>query len=221
MSEKSFITENLAQYIEVLPDDFESISVDRRHKLSALAQYILKKYRTGKTINFIFICTHNSRRSHLSQLWAQTAAYYYGIERINCYSGGTEARAFNHRAVAVMKRAGFSIVTEDNNENPRYSVEFSNDAPKITAYSKEYRDEFNPQSGYIAVMTCSEADQNCPVVHGAEQRFSLPFTDPKESDDTPQESESYDLRCRQIASEMFYVFSNIANPTSNNYSNPQ
>ena len=58
-------------------------------------------------------------------------------------------------------------------------------------------------------MTCSDADQNCPVVLGAEKRISLPYVDPKISDGTPEESKVYDERCLQIAIEQLYVFSKI------------
>jgi len=209
MPEKSFISKKIGQYIENLIENYENINAERQDKLSAIARYISEKKKTDTQINFIFICTHNSRRSHISQLWAQAAAYYYGIERINCYSGGTEVTAFNYRAVAAMKRAGFSILPVNSSENPHYSVSFSDDTSEMTVFSKEYGDAFNPQSDYIAVMTCADADQNCPIVQGAAKRFSLPYTDPKESDDTDQEEEIYDLRCRQIATEMFLIFSKV------------
>jgi hypothetical protein len=58
-------------------------------------------------------------------------------------------------------------------------------------------------------MTCSEADKNCPVVRGAAVRVALPYEDPKVADGTPAEAARYDERSRQIATEMFYLFSEV------------
>jgi hypothetical protein len=58
-------------------------------------------------------------------------------------------------------------------------------------------------------MVCAEANESCPIVPGADFRLGLPYQDPKAFDNTPQQNEKYDERCRQIAREMFYVFSQI------------
>lgn len=58
-------------------------------------------------------------------------------------------------------------------------------------------------------MTCSHADENCPFIPGAETRIPVRYEDPKEFDDTEMESEKYDERSKQIASEMFFVFSRV------------
>ena len=74
-------------------------------------------------------------------------------------------------------------------------------------FSKKYADKTNPQEKFAAILVCSSADKGCPVVFGADARFAIPFDDPKSFDDTPQESEKYLERCRQIAREMFFVMS--------------
>ncbi len=152
-----------------------------------------------------FICTHNSRRSQFSQIWAQLAADMHGIEA-DCFSGGVEVTAFNERAVESMKRAGFKV-TKNGEENPKYYLFYSDDASPIVTYSKLY-DEMGSDP-YAAVMTCSHADENCPFIPAAEIRIPVRYEDPKAFDDSPQEAEKYDERSLQIASEMFYVFSKI------------
>ena len=58
-------------------------------------------------------------------------------------------------------------------------------------------------------MTCSHADENCPVVTGMEKRISLPYNDPKDFDGTPQEAEKYSERVIEIGTEILYAFSQV------------
>ena len=44
---------------------------------------------------------------------------------------------------------------------------------------------------------------------GAEKRIPITFEDPKAFDNTPQQAEKYNERSLQIATELFYVFSQI------------
>ncbi len=190
--------------------DFDSISEERKEILSKLSDYIKTKSDKGEEINLTFICTHNSRRSHMSQIWAQTAAEYYGVKNVFTYSGGTEATAFNPRAVKALKKAGFSIEKTGEAKNPVYLVSYDDHHKEpLKCFSKKYSDEFNPQENFIAVMTCTDADEACPVVFGAEARFSIPFEDPKKFDGTDKEEMMYDQRCKQIATELLYVFSSV------------
>jgi arsenate reductase len=158
----------------------------------------------GNTARLTFIGTHNSRRSHFGQVWAAVAAHYFGMQNIETYSGGTEVTAFNPRAVAALERVGFEVETTKE-ENPHYRLYFAEDVESLLCFSKKYDDPANPQKDFIAIMTCSEADENCPFIPGAKHRFSLTYRDPKEADDAPQETNRYDERCRQIATEMCYL----------------
>ncbi len=193
--------------IKKFEDEYSQIPEERKHILKQIAEFVKGKKALGEKPLFNFICTHNSRRSHLSQIWAQAAATYYGIENIQCYSGGTEATAFNIRAVKAMRDVGFKIAKTDESENPRYEVRFSDTQMPLIAFSKVYSDPFNPANGFAAVMTCSHADENCPLVIGADTRISLPFNDPKDFDGTPQESEKYYERVLEIGREICYAFS--------------
>lgn len=202
--------DDLRAYVGTLVDQFDTIPEERRRELRKLALFIETKRSSGEPAKLIFICTHNSRRSHMGQLWSATAAAWYGVDGVGTFSGGTEATAFNPRAVAALERAGLEIEKpEGAGENPRYRVTYGPDGPVMEAFSKVYDDESNPQEGFAAVMTCAEADKNCPVVRGAALRVALPYVDPKEADDTPQEAERYDERARQIATEVFYLFSQV------------
>ncbi len=186
-----------------------NIPQERLGVLSSLIDYIQSKIDQGKEINLNFICTHNSRRSQFSQIWAQTAADYFGVPA-KCYSGGVEVTAFNERAVASIKRSGFKLVAQGEAEsNPIYSVFHSKDHEPIKAFSKLFDDPINKADQFAAVMTCSHADENCPFIPGTEQRIAVRYEDPKAFDDSPEEATKYDERSMQIASEMFYVFSQV------------
>ena len=184
-----------------------NINEDRIAVLKSLIDYIQSKIDQGQEINLNFICTHNSRRSQFSQIWAQTAADYFGVPG-KCYSGGVEVTAFNERAVASIKRSGFKVVAQGD-INPIYSVFHSEDHDPIKAFSKLFDNPVNKAEQFAAVMTCSHADENCPFIPGTEQRIAVRYEDPKAFDDSPQEAAKYDERSMQIASEMFYVFSKV------------
>lgn len=171
-----------------------------------LAAYVLGGCAQACPVRLNFICTHNSRRSHLAQLWAAAAAHENKFAHVEIFSGGTEATAFDHCAVAAIQRAGFQVACTTRDSNPSYQLRFSDQVPPVTSFSKVFDQAPNPQGGFAAVLVCSDADAACPVVPGAEQRFAIPYIDPEVADDTPDETATYDLRCRQIAREMLYVF---------------
>lgn len=189
--------------------DFESISEDRKIVLSPLVEYIQSKASSQLEIRLNLICTHNSRRSHLSQVWAQTAAAYYNINDVFCYSGGTEATAMFPMAAKTLAKQGFQIKTIAEGSNPIYTIKYAPNEHPVIGFSKTYDDDFNPQSEFVAIMTCSQADGGCPFIAGAEMRIPITFEDPKAFDNTPQQAEKYEERSLQIANEMFYVFSQI------------
>lgn len=199
----------LIEKIEMLGNSFDSISEERKKLLIEFSVHIANKLKEQKDVSLTFICTHNSRRSHISQIWAQAAAEYFGIPNIKCYSGGTEVTAFNSRAVKAMTKAGFKIEKKDDSGNPVYLVYYSDDRDPIECFSKVYSDEYNPRKDFAAIMTCSDADENCPVVFGAEARFQIRYDDPKEFDNTELEESKYDERVEQIGREMLYAFSQV------------
>ncbi len=206
---KNVLLTTLNTTVEQLVKEFDLIPTERKETLKELTQFVQSKITGGGKAYLNFICTHNSRRSHLSQIWAQAAAYYYGVPGVECFSGGTEATAFNPRAVKAMQDAGFNIsITKDGN-NPVYEVRFALEANPIIAFSKKYDDPFNHNKDFAAIMTCSHADENCPLVLGASGRIALTYDDPKEFDGTPLEAAKYSERVHQIGREILYAFSQV------------
>jgi hypothetical protein len=201
----------LRSYTHQVAGEANAISVERKIVLDQIAATMVAQLADGHDANLTFICTHNSRRSHMSQIWAQTAAYYYGLDRVHAYSGGTEVTACNCRTITAMRRAGFNIEDATTGDNPVYLVQYAGDRPPIRAYSKLYNADGNPKDGFIALMTCSKADKSCPVVKGAVARYAIHYVDPRLCDDTPTETTAYNERCREIAREMFYIMSEVRN----------
>ena len=197
----------LASSISALVPTSRALPEDRKAELKRLAAWITDRRAAKQPVNLLFICTHNSRRSHIAQLWASVAAAYDGIDGIRTFSGGTEVSAFNPKAVAALQRAGFTIDGGGEGTNPHYKVTFAAGQTPMDLFSKKYSDPSNPQSDFAAVMTCAQADKSCPLVQGAALRVPLHYEDPKAADGTPEEAATYDARVKQLGSEMLYLFS--------------
>lgn len=201
------MNQNILKIIESL--SIGTIPKERKVILHPLSDYIRGKVEADQTIRLNFICTHNSRRSHLSQIWAQAMAYYFGIKNVFCYSGGTEATAMFPKVAETLSNQGFQIQAISETENPVYAVKYAQNEAPVICFSKEYHNEFNPKNEFGAIMTCNNADEGCPLVIGAEARFPVKYDDPKISDNTPEQAQMYAERSLQIAAEMLYVFSQI------------
>lgn len=189
--------------------DIHSISPERKQILQVLIEYIQEKRNKNQNIRLNFICSHNSRRSHFAQIWAQTLSYYFEIHNITCYSGGTEATALYPLVAEILKEVGFEIHTLSGGDNPIYCIKYSENEAPVIGFSKTIEDNFNPQSDFCAVMTCDAADEACPIVSGADARIVITYSDPKAFDDTLQKVEKYYEKNLQIATELYYIFSQI------------
>lgn len=197
----------LSETLELLKN--QEISPERKNILTPLVDFIQKKVDEKKEIRINFICTHNSRRSHLAQIWAQTAGAYYHIPGLACYSGGTEETALFPKVAETLIGQGFSITKISDSENPVYAIKYSENSHSVIGFSKKYDSSFNPVQEFAAVMTCSQADGGCPFIAGAEKRIPITFEDPKISDGTLEQARIYQERSLEIGAEMLYVFSQI------------
>ena len=196
----------LLTYLHHCMNEWGLIPAERKQELEQLGGYVRQQLQAGRSAKLIFICTHNSRRSHLSQIWAHIAAQYYGLNEVETYSGGTEATAFNPRAVSALRHCGLKIEADDLSlSNPIYLVRSSDASPALICFSKVFDQTPNPTRDYCAIMTCSQADDACPVVSGCELRLPIRYDDPKLADDTPAEAARYAERSRQICREMLYA----------------
>lgn len=200
---------SIKTYCDDLVKVFDSIPSERKILLEQISQYIQQKKQEDKPVQLVYVCTHNSRRSHFGQIWAQVAAYYYHVSNVKSFSGGTEATAFNINAINAIKRVGFDIKKITGTTNPIYHLYYDETQKSIECFSKVYNDIVNPKNEFAAIMTCSDAEENCPFISGVELRIGTTYDDPKAFDNTPLQDGKYTERCKQIALETFYVFSKI------------
>lgn len=189
--------------------DEKSVIEQRKIILQPLIDYINLKHNNREEVRLNFICTHNSRRSHLAQVWAQTIAQYFNLRQVFCYSGGTESTSVYIAAVKALKQFGFEIDIIADNDNPVYSIKYSLNQLPIIGFSKRFDHPFNPKTDFAAILTCSDADEGCPFIEGADVRIPMTFEDPKAYDNTKLQSEKYIQRGLQIATELKYVFSKV------------
>ncbi len=185
------------------------ITMERKAILQPLISFIQTQVSAQKEVSINLICTHNSRRSHFAQIWAQTLAAYFNIKDVYCYSGGTAVTALFPAVKQTLEMQGFKFQIIAKGNNPIYGIKYAENEHPIIGFSKTYDDYFNPKNEFAAILTCSQADGGCPFIPGAEKRISITFEDPKEFDNTPQQSKKYEEKSLQIASEMYYVFSQI------------
>jgi arsenate reductase len=202
-----YMSENLTKTIALV--SLISISEERKEVLQPLVDYIRFKIQENKEVRLNFICTHNSRRSHLSQIWAQTMAFHFGLPNVYCYSGGTGATAMFSKVAETLVSQGFQIQKLSDAQNSIYAVKFDANQHPIICFSKTFDDTFNPDSKFAAIMTCSSADEGCPFIAGAEKRLPIRYDDPKAFDGTDLMNQMYAERSLEIASEMYFVFSQI------------
>lgn len=202
--------ETVLRYCQKASEEFERIPEARRKELTRLAQ-LTEELRLSKPPGRLtFICTHNSRRSHFGQVWGKVAAHFYGFDDLATYSGGTEATAVHPNTAASLARAGLVVKKADDGPNPKYQISYSGDRPDITCFSKVYDAPSNPKEDFIALMTCSDANSNCPFVEGATHRLPLTYEDPKRADNTSEVGSVYDATCAEVAREMLFTFSLIS-----------
>lgn len=190
------------------------IDKERQIRLQDLIAYIVNQKHAAKPVQLLMICTHNSRRSIMAQLMAHLAAEYNKVIDIKTFSGGTEATEFHPHTVCALQRCGMHInivsdTTLDSQNNPHYQVKLGAEYAPIECFSKKYSDTPNPKNNFAAIMTCSHADENCPLVYGCDERIALPYEDPKSSDGTPQQDEIYYERAIEIGHEFMYVFQKV------------
>jgi arsenate reductase (thioredoxin) len=199
---------NISKIISVMSED--AISEERKMLLAPLTNYIRAKKQTQQSVRLNFICTHNSRRSHLAQIWAQVMASHFQVGDVCCYSGGTQATELYPKVADTLAVQGFSLQKISEGSNPVYAIKYDENEPAVIGFSKTFDDPFNPAGGFCAVMTCSSADRGCPFVIGAEARFAVKYDDPKSFDDSDLQTAKYLERSLEIAQEMWFVFKGMS-----------
>lgn len=192
-----------------------TISDDRKNLLLSISDKIFEEFEDRDKVNLNFICTHNSRRSQLAQVWSFFAIEYFKLENIYAFSGGSEVTAFHRNTVKCLQKTGFDFNVEDfSHQNPLYLISFKGTKKTTKGFSKTFDSDKN-EYPYIAITTCDHADQNCPFIPDAIHRFHLPYTDPKTADNTEFQNDKYLETSKKIAGELFIIFQELQNLITN------
>ncbi|GBF37146.1 hypothetical protein [Leptospira johnsonii] len=206
----SVLFDPIQTFLRKIENESSLISEERKETLLEFAREIRELKLNQNYFEIVFVCTHNSRRSQIAQMFAFVCAEYLGLSGIGSYSGGTEVTSFHPNSVQALVKIGFKIEKEEETgDNPRYRISYKENSLPVSAYSKLYSDSSNPKRKFIAVMVCSSADESCPFVPGAWKRISLPYLDPKEFDGTAQAFEKYIETCETIARELLFVMEHV------------
>jgi protein-tyrosine-phosphatase len=196
---------------EIESIDLSQIKENRKELLDQISKHIEDQMLSNNEATLVFVCTHNSRRSQFAQVWASIMAEYYGFLHINSLSAGTEATALFPQVAKTLEQAGISVRKEADKHinNPRYLVQYNQSGAYLELYSKTVNEIPEQKNGFIAIMVCSDAEENCPFIPAAKARIALQYTDPKMYDGSEKASEEYKKTSKQIAAEMAYLFSTI------------
>ncbi len=203
------MNDSLKKYINNIISTLENNSNDRKSLLLSISKYIRKKSINKNKVNLLFVCTHNSRRSQLAQVWSYVSSRYYKLNNIMTFSGGTEVSKFNLNAIDSLKRAGLEVKKNNEREKIFYLIKSSKDDSGLRCFSKKYNSDYNPNKNFISIITCSEADKECPVVKGADKKIFIPYKDPRFSEGSVLKKRIYDQCCFNIAQEMFFIMKNV------------
>jgi arsenate reductase len=181
-----------------------AISEERQAILNVLAKAMVQQWHRHGAIQLNFICTHNSRRSQMAQAWGHALAAEWQLP-IASFSGGVEVTACHPNTLAALLRAGFQVIRTDDGPQPTHWIQWNNSLP-LALFSKTFDHPSNPTQNFIAIMTCSEADENCPFIPGADHRIPLRYEDPKAWDGTPEVDAAYDRTAALIRQELNLLF---------------
>ena len=94
------INQNIKDFILNL--NVNKIPLQRKNSLNTIISELKKNNDLNLSSKLNFICTHNSRRSQLCQIWSEIIFNYYGFTRIHSFSGGTEVTNVNKRIIKIL-----------------------------------------------------------------------------------------------------------------------
>jgi protein-tyrosine-phosphatase len=193
---------------EQIATQISTISSERKLKLDQLSAVLQQEINKNQSVNLVFVCTHNSRRSHFAQVWWETLHYYLKLNFFETFSAGTEVTRIHEHTLQTLEGHGFQLKPLDKKENPTIQVAVD-EHKKMLCFSK-LTNHPSIKQPYVAILTCADAEENCPYIPEAKQRFALTYNDPKKSDGTPDQERIYHERSLTIATEAFYVLFSLS-----------
>ena len=167
----------------------------RKKRLDNIASVINENL--NKTRSIVFLCTHNSRRSQICEVWGKVFAEIYR-KKININSAGAFKTVVHSQVYESIVKCGLVV---DNKK------EIFFDKKKFKLNSKTI--DSLTMKNFIAVMTCSNAEKSCPNDPRSIRNIKMFFNDPRIYDETDKMSREYLNTTIYIAEELNYIFKNI------------
>ena len=128
----------------------------------------------------LFVCTHNSARSHMAEAMLNA----WAGDRFAAFSAGTEATGIRPETIQVMEEIGLSL----------------------DGHRSKTIDEFRGQPFHWFITVCDEAQKNCPILPGAEQVDHWSIEDPSLAEGTPEERLAVFRRSRDDIGDRLRLF---------------
>lgn len=187
------------------PTKTPHLSPARLRALRSCGRALARAVQGSGSAVALAVCTHNSRRSQLAQVYLALALAEAGVADVRVDSAGTEVTAVASGIVGVLRERGFDVDGDYTVGNPRLAVRGHGLALEL--WSKTLDEALTATDGapVIAIMVCAAADDHCPYVPGAVYRARLPFDDPKRADHTPEAPAAYREAAEAIEAEMRVV----------------
>ena len=177
----------------------------RRPALRSCAAAIARQLDARGEVSVVAVCTHNSRRSQLAEVWLAVASAAAGLGGVSVCSGGSDPVAVAPGAIAVLRERGFRVEADTADANPRLRVRGHGIERELYAKPLGEAVAGVPLRGGVALMVCAAADAACPPVPQVGYRARLPFADPRHADGTPGEAAAYRAASDRIEAEMRWL----------------
>jgi hypothetical protein len=199
----------LNEYVRDFPKEFRKIPEERRFRLNEMVYFLEGQYQNNAPWQITFISTNESTVGQMAKAWSKAAAYYFGFKNFEPYSGGIKPGEISVRTIVALEKAGFIVYKSHINEVDVYRIKYSFNLEPVIAFPKKINHTKNPGNNFMAVILDGNADLNINNVRGTYDRLFLEYEDPKGYEGSDLENQKFNESCRQVAVEMFYVFSQL------------
>jgi hypothetical protein len=201
----------LNEYVRDFPDEFRKIPEERRYRLNEMVYYLEDQRKQKAPTQITFISTNEATVSQMAQAWSKAAAYYFGFTDFQPYSGGLNPDLISENTIIALEKAGFIVYKSDVGGLSVYRIKYSYNLDPIIAFPKKISHTKNPGDNFMAVILDGNADLNINNIEGTYNRLFLEYEDPKGYEGSEIEKDKFNESCKNVAVEMFYVFSQLHN----------
>ncbi len=199
----------LNEYIRNFPKELRKIPEERRYRLNEIVYFLEDQQQNRAPWQVTFISSNESAAGQMALAWSRAAAYYFGFTDFTPNSGGMVPEQIPVSAILSLEKAGFIIYKAPIGGIDVYRVKYTYNLEPLVMFPKKIDHVKNPANSFMAVVLDSNAELNIKNIRGTYNRLFLEYEDPSGYVGSDMEKEKFDELCRQVAVEMFYVFSQL------------